>query len=284
MISISREELKECKRIIVKVGTSTLTYNTGSLNLMRIEKLARIISNIRNSGKDVVLVSSGAVSAGMDKLGLNERPKDVKHKQAAAAVGQGALINIYSSFFSQYSHSIAQILLTKAVIAKNNLRENAKNTFFTLFSHGVIPIVNENDVISTDEITLEFGDNDTLSSIVAELVEGDLLIILSDIDGLYTDDPKDNPNAKIIHEVYDVNSKIMEVAGGAGTERGTGGMITKLKAAQLCKKSGIKMVIANGEDPYIIEDILNGEQVGTFFSPKKRKPQNKNNIKNKYNM
>jgi glutamate 5-kinase len=268
VIGIYRQKLKDCKRIIVKVGTSTLTYDTGRLNLSRIDKLARILSDMQNSGKDVILVTSGAIAVGMTKLGLKERPTDVKGKQAAAAVGQGTLMNIYEKFFSGYNHVIAQILLTRPVTETDKLRLNARNTFDTLLLHNVIPIVNENDTISIEEIEYNFGENDTLASIVAEIVEGDLLIMLSDIDGLYTKDPKKCPDAELIYEVDNIDSEILKTAGGAGSARGTGGMITKIEAARRCIEAGINMVIANGEDPYIIEDIMNGKNAGTFFLAK----------------
>jgi glutamate 5-kinase len=258
VIGIYRQKLKDCKRIIVKVGTSTLTYDTGRLNLSRIDKLARILSDMQNSGKDVILVTSGAIAVGMTKLGLKERP----------TVGQGTLMNIYEKFFSGYNHVIAQILLTRPVTETDKLRLNARNTFDTLLLHNVIPIVNENDTISIEEIEYNFGENDTLASIVAEIVEGDLLIMLSDIDGLYTKDPKKCPDAELIYEVDNIDSEILKTAGGAGSARGTGGMITKIEAARRCIEAGINMVIANGEDPYIIEDIMNGKNAGTFFLAK----------------
>lgn len=257
---------KDKKRVVIKVGTSTLTYEGGRLNIRRFESLVRTISDIRNSGVEVVLVSSGAIGVGMGKAGISVRPQCTKEKQALAAIGQCELMNFYASLFGQYNHTVAQILLTKDVTDDQQMRNNAKNTFETLFSLNAIPIVNENDTISTEQI--EFGDNDTLSAMVAELVEADLLILLSDIDGLYDSDPRTNPDAKIIPLVETVDDSIRSLAGGNGTSRGTGGMVTKISAAQIATDAGIDMIIANGENPKILYDILDGSQVGTLFRKK----------------
>ena len=251
------------KNIVVKVGTSTLTYSNGKLNLDRIDKLCFVLSDLRNRGVNVTLVSSGAIGVGVAKLGLKERPKDTMGKQAAAAVGQCELMFLYDKLFSQYGCKTAQVLLTKDVVVDDKRRENAHNTFKTLLNLGVIPIVNENDAVSVEEI--EFGDNDTLSAMVASLVDAQMLIIMSDIEGLYDKDPRNNPDAKIIHKVEVIDENIKSVASGAGTSRGTGGMITKIIAAEIAKDHNVKTVISNGENPKNIEDIMSGKIVGTIF-------------------
>ncbi len=251
------------KRIVVKVGTSSLTYETGKLNIKKIESIVRVISDLKNRGIQVVLVSSGAVGAGVGKLNLTEKPSDTQKKQALAAIGQATLVSMYDRFFSVYGHSSAQVLLTKFILDDPERYGNTKNTFETMFEYGVIPIVNENDVISTYE--LEFGDNDTLSAYIAELVEADLLILLSDIDGLFDKNPVTCPDAKIIPVVSKIDENIYSVAGGAGSRRGTGGMLTKLKAAEIVTPKGIDMIISNGAYPERIYDILDGKQVGTLF-------------------
>lgn len=260
--------LNESKKIVIKVGTSTLTYDTGFINLRRVEKLARTISDLRHSGKDVILVTSGAVGVGMGKLGIKERPSCIKERQAMSAVGQGELIGIYSKFFSEYGCTAAQVLLTRDIVELEVRRKNAISTLDTLLKWGVIPIINENDTVSSDE--LEFGDNDTLSAIVATLTDADLLILLSDIDGLYDKDPHKNEDAKFIDEIDEITDELLSIAGGSGTSRGTGGMITKLTAAKTATNAGINMVIASGEDPEIIYDILDGKQAGTLFKAQKR--------------
>lgn len=257
------ENAENIKRAVIKVGTSTLTYDGGRLNIRRFEKLVKTVSDIRNRGIEVILVSSGAIGVGMGKTGVSKRPDCTRMKQALAAVGQCELMNFYGSVFENYSHTVAQILLTRDVTEKEQMRTNAKNTFETLFSMNVIPIVNENDSISAEQI--EFGDNDTLSAIVAQLVEADLLILLSDIDGLYDKDPHRFPDAKIIEQVDEINDDIRALAGGTGTSRGTGGMITKISAAELATASGIDMIIANGANPEVLYDIFDGEKVGTLF-------------------
>ena len=251
------------KRIVIKVGTSSLTYETGKLNIKKIESIVRVVSDLRNRGIEVVLVSSGAVGAGVGKLNLPEKPSETRKKQALAAIGQATLVSMYDRFFSEYGHSSAQVLLTKFILDDSERYQNTKNTFETMFEYGVIPIVNENDVISTYE--LEFGDNDTLSAYIAQLVDAQLLIILSDIDGLYDSNPQENSEAKLIPIVENVDESIYAIAGGAGSRRGTGGMVTKLKAAEIVNSSGIDMIISNGASPEKIYDIFDGKSVGTLF-------------------
>ncbi len=254
------------KRVVIKVGTSTLTYDTGKINIRRIELLSRVISDLNHSGCEVVLVSSGAIGVGVGKLGFDKRPDTVRGKQAASAVGQSELMSMYGKFFAEFGCQVAQILITKNVLEDLERRTNAVNAFQTLLDWNVIPIVNENDVISTTEI--EFGDNDTLSAVVAELISADLLIILSDIDGLFDKDPAQNSDAKLIPVVECVTDELMKSAGGAGSARGTGGMVTKLIAAKCAMKAGVDMVIMNGKDPKVIYDVLDGKAVGTKFVAK----------------
>jgi glutamate 5-kinase len=258
-----RKNLLNSQRIVIKVGSSTLTHESGAINLNRLDKLAQIISDLLNQKKEVVLVSSGAIAVGISKLKLSERPKSTQEKQAAAAVGQGELMHLYSKFFSEYGHMVAQILLTKDVVEEDKKRTNVINTFESLIQKGILPIVNENDTVATDEI--EFGDNDSLSALVATLIQADLLILLSDIEGLYEEDPKQHPEAKLISLVEKIDETILSKAGGAGSTRGTGGMATKLKAAQIATFAHIDMVIALGSKPEIIEDILQGKDIGTLF-------------------
>ena len=264
-----REELHKAKRIVVKVGTSTLTYDTGKLNFSRIDKLARVLSDLVNQNREVILVTSGAIGVGVDKLKLKEKPKTVRGKQAAAAVGQCELMHIYSKFFSEYGHIVGQILLTRDVVENSHTRQNVINTFETLLERGVVPVVNENDSVSIDEIEYGekrvFGDNDTLSAIVAELVKADLLIILSDINGFYDCDPNEYKNSKMLSTVEKITPEIEKCAGGVGSKRGTGGMVTKLSAAKIAIAGGINMILANGSDPEILLDIINGREVGTLF-------------------
>lgn len=259
--------IKECKRIVVKIGTSTLTYQNGSLNLRRIEALVRTLSDFKNAGHDVVVVSSGAVGAGYAKLALNEYPTSVEMKQACAAVGQSQLMKIYENFFASYSHTVAQILMTKDVVDDPHRLELVKNTFNTLLSLGCVPIVNENDSVSCDGI--KFGGNDTLSAYVAIACDADIIINLSDIDGLYDKDPRKFADAKLIDRVDQITDEILSYAGGAGTSRGTGGMLTKILAAKIATENGIPMIIINGEDPYRLYDILDGKHIGTYFAKKR---------------
>lgn len=258
--------LKDVKRIVIKVGTSTLTHSTGLLNLNRIENLVRQISDIHNRGIEVILVSSGAIGAGIGKLGLKERPKTIPQKQAAAAVGQGILLHMYEKLFSEYGKIAAQILLTKDDVSHRTRFLNARNTFFALLEQGVIPIVNENDAISIDEI--KFGDNDTLSAMVASIAEADLLILLTDIDGLYDSNPNSNPDAKLIKYVEDITDDIENCAGDSGSALGTGGMITKINAAKIATYSGSSMLIVDGSIPNILNKSLEGDDTGTLFKGK----------------
>ncbi len=265
-------EMKKAKCVVVKVGSSTLTYENGKLNLRRIERLVRALSDMKNNGCRVVLVTSGAVSVGVARLGLTERPHDLRLKQAAAAVGQGELMNLYSKMFAEYGHTVAQLLLTRDVVDSPILKENATNTFAALLELGTIPIVNENDTVSTYELEhlATFGENDTLSEIVAELCHADSLILLSDIDGLYDSNPRENPDARLIPVVREITDEIRGVAGGAGSNRGTGGMATKIAAAEKAMAAGISMIIASGEHPSLLYDIFDGRHVGTLFCAERK--------------
>ena len=262
-----RKEIKDANRIVVKVGTSTLTYANGQINLGRIEKLTRVLADIVNSGKEVTLVTSGAVGVGVGKLKLKEKPTNIREKQALAAIGQCELMHIYSKFFGEYSHTVGQVLLTRDVIEDEHIKQNVCSTFELLLQKGIIPIVNENDTVSIDELEniAKFGDNDNLSAIVSVLIDADLLIILSDIDGFYDSDPRKNPDSKMIKEVIEITKELEECAGGAGTSFGTGGMATKLTAAKTATRAGVDMVLANGDNPKILFDIVNGEEIGTLF-------------------
>ena len=260
-------KIKDKKRIVIKVGTSTLTHHTGSLNLRIMDKLAMVLSDIKNNGTDVILVTSGSITAGVSKLGLKERPKTIMEKQAAASVGQCELMFVYDKLFSQYGQMVSQILLTRDITEDDLFRENIVNTFETLLSYGVIPIVNENDSVAVDEIV--YGDNDTLSAVTAKLVNADMLIILSDIDGFYDGNPQLNENAKLIPVIENITDEIENAAGDSGSLVGTGGMTTKISAAKIAVNSGIDMVICNGKRPESIYDILDGKQVGTLFMRKK---------------
>ena len=259
---------RDSKRIVVKVGTSTLTHSTGHLNLRRIEKLVKVLSDMKNWGVQVVLVSSGAVSAGVAKMGFGRIPSTPEEKQAMAAIGQSELMKIYDRFFSDYGHTVAQILMTKEVLSNPERRAAAENTFGRLLEMNCIPVVNENDSVSTDELT-KFGGNDILSAYVAELCQADLLLNLSDIDGLYDSDPRTNPDAKLIERVERIDDSIYAIAGGAGTDRGTGGMIAKLNAARMVTEQGIPMFILNGYEPEILYTLLDGGHIGTYFTAKK---------------
>jgi glutamate 5-kinase len=255
--------LENSRRIVVKVGTSTLTHATGALNLRRIGALVRVLSDFKNAGKEMVLVSSGAVSAGVAKVGA-ARPSTIAEKQAMAAIGQSELMKLYDRFFSDFGHTVAQILLTKDVLSNPDRRSAAENTFNRLLEMNCIPIVNENDSISTDELT-KFGGNDILSAYVAELCRADLLINLSDIDGLFDADPRTNPEARLIDRVEAIDDAIYAIAGGAGTARGTGGMMAKIRAAERVTGVGIPMFILNGQNPELLYTLLDGGHVGTYF-------------------
>ena len=267
--SIGREFIKRKRRIVVKVGTSTLTHANGHANLRRIDILARVLSDVHNTGKDIILVSSGAIGVGMGKLKISARPRATAERQAIAAVGQCELMQIYSKIFAEYSHIVGQILLTRDVVTNEHSRVNVINTFENLLRMGIIPIVNENDSVTTDELEDRyingFGDNDTLSAIVAVLVQADLLIMLSDKDGFYTENPDNNPDAKLISLITEISPQIERAAGGVGSSRGTGGGETKIEAAKVAMSNGIDMVLAGGADPSVIYGILAGEEIGTFF-------------------
>lgn len=253
------------KRIVIKLGTSTLTHHkTGRLNIRRMNNLVKVLADLQNAGKELIIVSSGAVGLGIGKLGLREKPSDTPTKQAAAAVGQCELMYIYDDLFDNYGIPVAQILLTKTIIENERLK-NVENTFEKLISMGVIPIVNENDTIAIDELELEIGENDSLSAIVAKVAGADLLVILSDIDGLYDGDPRTNPKAKLISVVTEIDGHIEEIAGGAGTAFGTGGMATKINAAKIANEAGIDMIIMNGKNPDKLYELFENNQMGTVF-------------------
>lgn len=256
---------KEYKRVVIKIGSSSITHaESGRQNLGKLERLVRSLCDLRNRGIDVCLVSSGAIAVGRAAMGIEERPKETSLKQACAAVGQGRLMMTYQKLFSEYNHIAGQVLLTKNTMVNPVSRENARNTFEELFRLGVIPVVNENDTVSTYE--MQFGDNDTLSALVASLVQADLLILLSDIDGLFTDDPHRNPDATLLRVVEKIDEKIVEMAkGSTGSNVGTGGMATKLTAAKIATFSGADMIITNGKDVQVISDIFDGEYTGTLF-------------------
>lgn len=251
-------------RIVVKIGTSTLTHSSGHLNIRRVETLCKIMSDIKNAGHEVILVSSGAIGMGVGKLGMQQRPTDIPSKQAAAAVGQCELMYTYDKLFSEYHHTVAQLLLTRDDTTNDKRHQNFINTMNRLLELGALPIVNENDTIATDEIVI--GDNDTLAAIVAKSVRANLLVLLSDIDGLYTADPHYHADAKLLHSVSKIDDHILSLAGVSSTTQGTGGMVTKLSAAEICLACGCDMVIANGNRPENLYDILDGKAVGTTFS------------------
>jgi glutamate 5-kinase len=261
-----RSQLKNQNKIVIKVGTSSLTHSNGKLNLMRIDKMVRVIVDIHNTGKHVILVSSGAIATGAAKMGIDKKPTDKIKKQALAAIGQAELINIYNKFFEEYNKTVAQILLTRDGIEDPTRRKNAENTINELLSMGIIPIINENDTVSTHEI--EFGDNDTLSAMVSSLINADLLILLSDIDGMFTGDPKVDDSAKLISKVMDLTKDLESYIFEHRSAFGTGGMASKIVAARHCLEHGIDMVITNGYDPSIIFDVLDGKEVGTLFVSK----------------
>lgn len=266
---LSREALKYAKRIVVKVGTSTVTHANGRMNFRNIERLTWSIAGLMNQGKEVILVTSGAIGVGVGSLSLPTRPEKMRDKQAIAAVGQCELMNAYSRSMMEYSYVIGQILLTKDDLDDEITRDNISNTFEALLERKILPIVNENDTVSTKEILHNgtFGDNDALSAYVAILMNADVLIILSDIDGFYDADPNADKNADRISVVSHITAKLSELAGGSGSSRGTGGMLTKISAMTLATKEGIAGVIAKGEIPHVLENIVEGEDIGTFFIP-----------------
>ena len=272
-MSSIRERMKDKKRIVVKIGSSSLMHdNTGKLNLLKIEKLVRILVDIKNSGKDVILVSSGAIAVGRNAIGLHDRPDDLSVKQACAAIGQAKLMMVYQKIFSEYNSLAAQVLLTKTIVLNPVSRQNAENTFRELSKLGAIPVVNENDSISSYELEMleSFGDNDTLSAVIAGLIGADLLILLSDIDGLFTDDPNSNPNAEFIDTVEVLDEKLLSMGKGSKSKVGTGGMATKLTAAEIATAAGADMVIANGRDFHVIHKIMEGRKYGTLFAGNKK--------------
>ncbi len=252
-------------RIVIKIGTSTLAHPTGHMNIRRVQELCRVLSDMKNAGHEVILVSSGAIGMGVGKLGLSSRPEDIPGKQAAAAVGQCELMYTYDKLFGEYHHTVAQLLITGEDM-KNDIRhQNFSNTLGRLLQLGVLPIINENDTVATDEISI--GDNDTLAALVATSIGADKLVLLSDIDGVYTADPHTDPDAKLIPVIKEVDDSIMALAGDAGSSLGTGGMITKLQAAKICLAAGCTMIITNGTDPDNLYWIMDGEPVGTAFIP-----------------
>ena len=251
-------------RIVVKIGTSTLAHPTGHLNIRRVEALCKTMSDIKNAGHEVILVSSGAIGMGVGKLGLRERPRDIPGKQAAAAVGQCELMYIYDKLFGEYHHTVAQLLITGDDTKNPGRHQNFTNTLNRLLQLGALPVINENDTVATDEIVI--GDNDTLAAIVAKSIQADLLILLSDIDGLYTADPHKDPEAKLLHLVTKIDDSVLALAGVSSTTQGTGGMVTKLRAAEICLSCGCDMIIANGNRPENLYDILDGKDVGTKFT------------------
>ncbi len=268
---INREALKKAQRIVIKVGTSTITYANGKRNFAQIDRLAREISDLQNQGKEMILVTSGAVAVGVDRMGLPAKPKTIPGKQAAAAVGQGVLMHTYEKFFADYGQVVAQVLITKTEAIDRHRYTNTRNTFMELLRQRVIPIVNENDVVALDE--LKIGDNDNMSALVAGIADADLVIILSDVDGLYTANPQTHPEAVIVPKVLEITPAIEASAGGVGSARGTGGMATKIQAAKAATSSGIHLVIASGTEKNAITRILQGEEIGTLFVSRENRLQ-----------
>lgn len=258
-------------RIVIKIGTSTLAHKSGLLNIRRVEELCKVMSDLKNAGNQVILVSSGAIGMGAGKLSLSEKPSDIPTKQAAAAVGQCELMYTYDKLFSEYNHTVAQILITGGDIEHSVRKVNFENTMCKLLELGAIPIINENDSIATDEIVI--GDNDTLGAIVATAINADLLILLSDIDGLFTADPHKDKNAVLLTRVEEITPEIESMTGGAGSKFGTGGMATKIRAARIATEAGIDMIIANGKEPNVLYDIVEGKPVGTRFVSREAKKQ-----------
>ena len=262
-----RERLKDKKRIVIKIGSSSLTHSeTGRLNLRKLEVLARELSDLRNQGKDVILVSSGAIATGVAALGMHEKPTELKGKQACAAVGQARLMMVYQKLCSEYNQTAAQVLLTKDTMVNDSSRYNAQNTFDELLRLGAIPVVNENDTVAIDELELEVGENDSLAANVATIANADLLVIMSDIDGLYDKDPHVHENANLIPEVGEITDDIRSLAGGAGSALGTGGMATKIKAVEIAHAADIDVVLMNGKNPHKLYDLFEDKPVGTLFA------------------
>ena len=259
----ARERLRDAKRIVVKVGTSTLAHETGKLDLYRIDHLIRELADLRNQGKEMVLVSSGAIAAGLGKLGLAKKPESIPEKQAIAAIGQGVLMHIYEKFFAEYGQIMGQVLLTKENSVRHNQYIHSRDSLLAQLAMGAIPVINENDAVAVDEIKI--GDNDNLSAMVATLVDADALIILSDIEGLYTANPSVHPEAELISEIPEITPEIEKIAGGAGSKLGTGGMMTKIQAAQVAMSAGVTMVIASGARAGVIREVFAGKTVGTVF-------------------
>ncbi len=258
--------MEKNKRIVIKVGTSTLTYENGKLNLRRFQQLCRVISDLQNSGNEIILVSSGALGVGVGKLGIKEKPSETPQKQAIAAIGQCELMFMYDKIFGEYDNTVAQILLTRSVIDDELLRTNALNTFEALIAMRIIPVVNENDSVATDEIEgANFGDNDMLSALVAKLVSADRLIIMTDIDGLFETNPRVDPYARLLKRVPEIDDEIKKMAGGTGSNRGTGGMSTKVAAAEIATQSGIECCVINGSNPEILYELMDGHNPGTIF-------------------
>ena len=258
--------MEKNKRIVIKVGTSTLTYENGKLNLRRFQQLCRVISDLQNSGNEIILVSSGALGVGVGKLGIKEKPSETPQKQAIAAIVQCELMFMYDKIFGEYDNTVAQILLTRSVIDDELLRINALNTFEALIAMRIIPVVNENDSVATDEIEgANFGDNDMLSALVAKLVSADRLIIMTDIDGLFETNPRVDPYARLLKRVPEIDDEIKKMAGGTGSNRGTGGMSTKVAAAEIATQSGIECCVINGSNPEILYELMDGHNPGTIF-------------------
>ena len=263
---MKRAGLKEAKRIVVKVGTSTITYPTGKMNLSRMENLVRELTDLANQGREILLVTSGAIAVGMDRMGKKKRPKAIPERQALAAVGQGALMHAYGSLFAAYGKTAGQVLLTRENSLRHHQYTNSRNALKVMLAMGVLPVINENDAVAVDEVKI--GDNDTLSATVATLVDADVLVLLSDVDGLYTANPQTDPAARLISEVREITPEIEALAGGAGSTAGTGGMRTKIAAAKMAMSAGVTMVIARGDEDGVIRAILRGEAVGTLFPAK----------------
>jgi glutamate 5-kinase len=268
-----KREFRDFKRIVIKIGSSSIAYATGRPNLYQIESLVRQLADLYNQGREVILVTSGAVGTGAGKLGLAERPKTIPQKQAAAAVGQGVLMHVYEKYFAEYGVTVGQVLLTREDFSDRRRFLNARNTLNALIQYKVIPVINENDTVAVDEI--KFGDNDSLSALVAGLIDAEILILLSDIHGLFTADPRKDAGARLIKNVTELNSDIESLAGGAGSKLGTGGMATKLQAARIAMHSGVVMVLASAEEKDIIKRVVDGEESGTVFWPLTNKLENK---------